>query len=302
MNTLSKKIKSEILKKKQIENLKQKIINIQEHKQLQNNIINNLPTIKKQILHNFKDIINYNLGDPNKNTVLLIEPRFKEEIKLILANTFNKLGKSWNYVFYCGKSFLETWREKLPNFIEIRPLENDNFENTKLYSDFCKQKELWESLYGNFVLTIQLDTWIMNLDPYNIEYFINLNKSFIGGNMEYTWGYFDKIDLKHDIRNFNGGLSLRKRLDMISVIENFPPLNTLDDRSDFLTEHEDVYFTYGCIKLNLLFGNNNESTHFSLHTIFKDKYFGIHQPNENIIKELKKTNPYLLYLNRFIKR
>lgn len=298
MNTISQKIKSDISKKIYI---KQKFINICQQQQ-QNNINNNLPYIKSQILHNFKNIDNYKCCDSNKNTILLIEPRYKKEIILILANTFNKLGTSWNYVFYCGKSFLNTWKEELSNFIEIRPLENDNFENTRLYSDFFKKKELWESLYGDFILTIQLDTWIMNLEPYNIDFFINLNKSFIGGNMEYTWGYFDKINLTHNIRNFNGGLSLRKKLDMISVITNFPPLNTLDDRSDFLTEHEDVYFTNGCIKLNFPVGDDNESSHFSLHTIYKDKYFGIHQPNECIIKQLKNTNPYLIYLNKFIKK
>ena len=235
-----------------------------------------LQNIKSQILHNFKDIINYKLGDPNKNTVLLIEPRFNDEIILILANTYNKLGKNWNYVFYCGKSFFKTWKEKLPNFIEIRPLEIDNFENGILYSDFCKKKELWESLYGDFVLTIQLDSWIMNLNPYNIDYFINLNKSFIGGNMNFTWDYFETLNLKQEIRNFNGGLSLRKRKDMISVIENFPPINILANRMDHLTfneedlNEEDCYFTYGCIKLNFPIGDDNESSHFSIHTIFKD--------------------------------
>jgi hypothetical protein len=289
-------IKNQIMQRK-IQQIKKNYLIIK-----QNNIKvkNNLPIIKKQILYNFKNIENYVRGDNNKNTVLLIEPRFKNEIIYILANAYNKLGNNWNYVFYCGKSFKSNWENILPNFIEIRPLENDNFDNTKLYSDFCKKKELWESLYGKYVLTIQLDTWIMNHEPYNISFFINLNKSFIGGNMGYTWGYFDKINLYHANRNFNGGLSLRNRLDMLKVIEMYPPLTTLDDRSSFLTEHEDVYFTFGCIDLKLPIGHDSESSFFSLHNFYHDKYFGIHQPNHEVRQKLSTTNPYLKYINTFL--
>jgi len=285
------------IKKIQIEQIKQKLL-IKQHNNIKVN--NNLPIIKKQILYNFKNIENYVHGDNNKNTVLLIEPRFKNEILYILANAYNKLGNNWNYVFYCGKSFKANWENILPNFIEIRSLENDNFDNTKLYSDFCKKKELWESLYGKYVLTIQLDTWIMNHDPCNISYFINLNKSYIGGNMGYTWGYFDKINLHHTNRNFNGGLSLRNRLDMLKVIKTYPPLTTLDDRSSFLAEHEDVYFTFGCIALKLPIGDDIKSSFFSLHTIYRNKCFGIHQPSHEVKQKLKTTNPYLKYINTFL--
>ena len=258
-----------------------------------------LLNIKKQILHNFKSKHEYVLEKNNsKNTVLLIEPRFrKNNTLLLLANTYNKLGDDWNYVFYCGKSFKNNWMKLLPNFIEIRALQNDNFENTRLYSDFCKKNELWNSLYGDFVLTIQLDTWIMNIQPYDISYFIELNKSFIGGNMSYKWAYFNKVGINHNHRNFNGGLSLRKRKDMISIIEKYPPLKTIDKRNTFLDEHEDVYFTNGCILLNLPIGDDDKSSHFALHTIYHDKYFGIHRPYEKVKNNINHTHPNLKYLN-----
>jgi len=258
--------------------------------------------IKKQILNNFFTFNNNTSFDDKKNTILLIEPRFKKkEIIFLLANTFNKIGNNWNYVFYCGKSFKNIWRKILPSFIELRELENDNFVNTKLYSDFCKKKTLWESLYGDFILTIQLDTWIMNHSPYNISFFMEQNKSYIGGNMNYKWGYFNNINLHHEFRNFNGGMSLRKRLDMIKVIENYPPLETIDNQNDFLTEHEDVYFTTGCIKLNLPIGDDELSSHFSLHGIYHEKYFGIHQPSNEIKQKINITNPFLKYLNNELK-
>lgn len=260
-----------------------------------------LNIIKKNILTNFQHNPNYVRGDNNKNTVLLIEPRFIQHSLLVLANTYNKLGNNWNYVFYCGKSFKNTWRSLLPNFIELRELEHDNFVNTKLYSDFCKKKELWESLYGKYVLTIQLDTWIMNLEPYTIDFFISLNKSYIGGNMDYTWSYFNRKNIYHTFRNFNGGLSLRKKNDMIKIIVNFPPLETIDDNSNFLSEHEDVYFTTGCINLNLPIGDDEACSHFSLHTKYYDKYFGIHQPKQYVSPYLNNSHKFLKFLNVSLK-
>jgi len=280
--------KREFLKKK-----KQQILEKQ-------NIIadKNRNKIKSLILVNFSDTSYGNFNNKeNKNTVLLIEPRYFEQIPCLLANTFNNLGNNWNYVFYCGNSFKSTWEAILPKFIEIRSLNHDNFGNTRLYSDFLKNKEFWESLYGDFVLCIQVDTWIMNISPYDINYFINLNKSFLGGNMDYEWIYFNKNNTNHSFRNFNGGLSLRKRMDMIKILQAFPPLPTKDDYSDFLTEHEDVYFNFGCIKLNLPLADDEASSHFSLHTIYYDKYFGIHQPNQNIKDKLKITNKYLNLIN-----
>jgi hypothetical protein len=268
---------------------------------IKDRINKNLITIKKSILKNFRHNHNYVGGDNNKNTVLLIEPRFIQHTLLILANTYNILGDNWNYVFYCGKSFKNTWKSLLPNFIELRELEHDNFINTKLYSDFCKKKELWESLYGKYVLTIQLDTWIMNIDPYTIDFFISLNKSYIGGNMEYTWRYFDKINMHHTFQNFNGGLSLRNKNDMIKIIDNFPPLQTLDNNSIFLTEHEDVYFTTGCIKLKLPIGDDEASAHFSLHTKYYNQFFGIHQPSNHISHYLNNRYKYLKFLNVSLK-
>lgn len=268
------------------------------------NLLNsNLNIIKKLILNNFKHNNNYVGGDNNKNTVLLIEPRFIQHTLLLLANAYNKLGDNWNYVFYCGKSFKNTWKRVLPNFIELRELEHDNFQNINLYSDFCKSKELWESLYGDYVLTIQLDSWIMSIEPYTIDFFINLKQSYIGGNVHVIWSYFAKTNYfeKNKVyhKNFNGGLSLRNRNDMIIIINLFPPLKTTDDQSNcnFLSEPEDVYFLTGCMELGFPVGDSEECAHFSLQEIYYDKYFGIHQPNNCVSTNINKTHKYLKFLN-----
>jgi hypothetical protein len=52
-----------------------------------NYIQQNLNSIFQRILFTFKNIDGYTYGDKNKNTVLLFEPRFKPEARVILANT-----------------------------------------------------------------------------------------------------------------------------------------------------------------------------------------------------------------------
>lgn len=237
----------------------------------------------------------------NNNTVLIIEPRKITHLHNVLINALSFLKeKDWNYVFYCGKSFFSYWKETMPSYFIIRPLECDNL-TAEEYSDFLKSKELWESLYGTFVLTIQLDTWIFNDEPYTIDYYLNLNKSYIGGNMEYEWQELFNYDLYPQIKNFNGGLSLRKKEDMLKIIENFPPEKTLHHsimikanyKCDFSKYVEDAYFTIGCYKLKLNIGDDTESSHFSCHTIFYDKCFGIHKPNSYVQSMLNYKYPKL---------
>jgi hypothetical protein len=140
---------------------------------------------------------------------------------------------------------------------------------------------------------------IMSIEPYNINYFVNLNKSYIGGNMNFKWNELHREGIEFKNYNFNGGLSLRKREDMIKVIENFPPILFNDATiysSNVETDPEDVYFTIGCYKLGLSIGDDEESSHFAIHKIIKNGFFGFHQPENsikntiiNVYPELKNT-------------
>jgi hypothetical protein len=235
-----------------------------------------------------------------KNTALIVEPRDLDNIEELIHDYKKKLGDNWIIVFYCGKGLKNKWTQCLSNDIEIRELTVNNFTSNE-YSDFFKQKELWESLYGDFVLTFQTDAVILNKEPYTIDYFMNLNKSYIGGNMNHNWNELIREKLHIDYRNFNGGLSLRKRLDMIKIIETFGTEPRVDNSSNMKTDAEDVYFTIGCYKLNMLVGHDEICQRFALNTINKDSYFGIHQPSSNIVIPNDFTYNYekkLFYINK----
>ena len=236
-----------------------------------------------------------------KNTVLLIEPRKLDEVLIVLYNAYENLGDEWNYVFYCGKSLKSYWEGKLPKFIEIRPLELDNFIITE-YSDFCKSLDLWKSFDSEYVLTIQLDTWIINKEPYTIDYFIKMKKSYIGGNQDIIWNELLRENINPPIKNFNGGLSLRKREDMIKIIERYPPQKVLESSTCMENSHEDAYFVIGCYRLGYPLGDDDDIfSHFAVHLIYKDEFFGIHQPHENIREKVNKKNPFLGYINKHLR-
>jgi len=198
---------------------------------------------------------------------------------------------------------VDWWRDRLDASIELCPLLTDNFSSTEQYNDFMKSPRLWKDLTGEFVLTLQADCWILNQPPYTIDYFVKLNKSFVGGNMNYYWQELQREGIHLPIKNFNGGLSLRKRLDLIRITNAFPPKMTLkpEHSMDFTQDAEDVYFTIGCLKLGLPVGDDEPSSHFAIHCIFHDEAFGIHNPcrPETIATinlrypELKRLNPSL---------
>lgn len=235
------------------------------------------------------------------NTALIIEPRDMRRLPLIINHFLFTLGEKWKIVFYCGKGLRSKWISMVNREVEIRELSCDNFTAHE-YSDFLKKKVLWELLYGDFVLVFQTDAWIMNESPYTIDYFVNKNKSYIGGNMCYKWY---QLDFRSPFCNYNGGLSLRKRNDMLRIIEAFPPKKTAETIPDESQElqllskndeigilGEDVYFVKGCYLLNLPLGDSDEEcNHFALHTIFYTSAFGVHKPSWFVKQELIKTYP-----------
>ena len=245
---------------------------------------------------------NHNAYITIKNTILIVEPRLLEGFENTINDSIEKLGSKWVTVFYCGKGTSKIWSKLIKYSVEYRELDVNNFPQPKLYNDFLKRRDVWMSLYGQYVLTLQADCYIVNNGLYTIDYFISLDKSYIGGNMCYEWLELKNNNVKFPFSNFNGGLSLRKRLDMIKIIDTFKPMKTIEiSNNNFESYAEDVYFTLGCYKLNLPLGDNLESSRFALHTIFHDSFFGIHQPHNIIKNSINELYPDIKYKNEYLK-
>lgn len=238
----------------------------------------------------------------NKNTALIVDPRDDVRITRLIHDFQDKLGPEWVIVFYCGKSLKSKMAEHLNPEVEVRELAVDNFNSLDEYSDFMKRKDLWESLYGNFVLTFQFDTYIINQPPYTIQTFIDMNKSYIGGNMDHNWMELlrEKMFIHH--RNFNGGMSLRKRFDMIKIINAFGVEQTAVAQSRKMqTDAEDVYFTIGCYFLDLPIGDDEACSHFCVNRVLVDGYFGVHKPIPALVQQSPEiAKLYCSETNKFI--
>ena len=238
----------------------------------------------------------------NRNTALIVDPRDDVRITRLIHDFQHKLGPEWVIVFYCGKSLKSKMTEHLNPEVEVRELAVDNFNHLDEYSDFMKRKDLWESLYGNFVLTFQFDAYIINQPPYTLQHFIDMNKSYIGGNMDSNWMELsrEKIHINAPCQNFNGGLSLRKRFDMIKIINAFG-VETTSPSTKIQTDAEDVYFTIGCYFLDFPIGDDEACSHFCVNRILVDGYFGVHKPIPALLQhspEIAKL--YCSETNKFI--
>ena len=248
------------------------------------------------MFNDYNDILLF----PDKYTALIVDPRNNENLPYLINDFKKKLGNNWRIVFYCGKGLQNKMNQYIENNIEIRELNVNNFTINE-YSDFMKSKELWQTLYGDFVLTFQADTYILNKAPYTIEYFINMDKSYIGGNMDHRWSELNRENIYPNYRNFNGGLSLRKRQDMITIIDTLGTEKTEHNSQKIQTDPEDVYFTIGCYKLNYPIGDTSECQHFSLNRIRFDKFFGIHKPIPDVLQNFKEVlDIYSKETNTFI--
>jgi len=233
------------------------------------------------------------------NSAVLIEPRKHKNVTLVLEN-FKQVLKDWKFVFYCGKDMKIYWESILEEEVEIRELLVNNLDPRTEYNDLLKSKSFWEEQTGNYVLIFQSDTWLYHNSPYTIDMFTSKEYSYIGSNLSYPW--YELQVLNKDIihKNFNGGLSLRKRIDMLKIINYIPPKKTIMYNSSIINNDildtvsrmaEDVYFTLGCYLLKLKIGDDELCRNFSCHSLFVEKPFGYHQPVSYILNQVLEDCP-----------
>lgn len=232
---------------------------------------------------------NYITKIKQKQVALIVEPRKLEKLDKIITNIHNKLNNNsrykWYILFYCGKG-LKTYYLSLFHNIDITIIELDTNNFTFMeYNDFLKSLSLWNTINSEYTLVFQADCYIFNNPPYTIDYFIDKNYSYIGGNMSYQWKELEYHKTNLQYRNFNGGLSLRKTKDMINIIHSFKPQQSIEKLDKFETYGEDVYSTIGAYKLNLKIGNTKDDQHFACHSIITDKCFGIHNSDAYLDKK-----------------
>ena len=216
---------------------------------------------------------------------LFVEPRKLKQIYYNIENFFEVLPNSKLY-FYCGNGFLQYYKklEDKYKLLIVRELRDTTDLNALKYSQFFVKKSLWESLDGDYCLTIQTDGCLCKNSNFKIEDFLKYD--YIGPStyIKYRYLYFCKRYKQHFI---NGGFSFRKISTMIDIIDRY---KTPIDSSAAC----DYYFYEGCKHLNYKIANDDDrfGLNFGIQTSFNPsiKAFCIHK-----FAYFNKTNEILKY-------
>ena len=219
---------------------------------------------------------------------LFIAPRKLKQVKHNIDNFFNIMENAYLY-FYCGNG-LSTHYSSLvdiyPRLI-IRELDVSNLDGNT-YSDFMKSRSLWESISGDYVLTIQTDGCLCKKSPYTISDFTMYD--YVGGYAPQESGWKETRGLHEysSFQYFNGGFSLRKRQSMIDAIDTYPPQKSVPFKPDnsFETYWEDLYYTVCLLKMKKKVGLDEYATHFCSHTMYSLPTFCIHKTAAYVNKSI----------------
>lgn len=221
---------------------------------------------------------------------LFVEPRRLKQVVLNIVNFQRCLPKKKLY-FYCGKdnkkyheAEMYAYNERNDVKINISDIQIIELDTTNLnfetYSNLLKNKDIWETIEADYVLTIQTDGCLCEKSPFKIEDFFKYD--YVGG---YTpnnhWREIKKMKTKPP-GNFwccNGGFSLRNRKRCLQVIDHFKTSKTERYHNKCPVENyaEDLYFVVGMLHLGYNVGFDEFATQFCSHTHFKKGSFCIHK-------------------------
>lgn len=243
----------------------------------------------------------------NLYEAVIVEFRELTHIEFLIRNAIYKLGSSWSFTVICGKlnfSMISNICKDISKNIKIIKLNYDNMTQQE-YSNFLTKKNFWDLLKGEKILIYQEDSLIFKN---NINDFLEYD--FIGAP-------FSK--LSNDTPNCvgNGGLSLRTKMKMIEIIQQFSiyELNLESSTIKYmdlknLTEPpEDVYFSKNMQENNIGDVANWETAYkFSSESIFNPDSFGGHKfwiSTQKWKEHIKNIFGYKIYnsksdLNKFL--
>jgi len=196
------------------------------------------------------------ISNNNDKEVVLIESRQSIMIEYVIKNVMYFLHRNWNLTIIHGhsnRSYLNKLNKELGGKIRLVNLGFHTL-NSKQYSKFLTSTSFYDIIQKEIFLIIQLDVIIFkNIDPKFFKY------SYIGA----PWEKYN------DIPCGNGGFSLRNKNDMLKIINSIP----------YKGEHEDMYFSKGCVNLKLDICPKPIASDFSSETMFNPDSIGVHKPH-----------------------
>jgi hypothetical protein len=216
---------------------------------------------------------NIKLKTGHNKTAVLIEPREDHLIELVIKNFMYFLHKDWSLMIICGnknKDYISNLSKMIGDVIIVN-LEMDDLTKSQ-YNELCLSPNLYNLIPTENMLFFQLDTLLRK--PITDDY---LTYAYVGAPWRKDLCWFDETN-----GIGNGGLSLRRKSYMISIIENYnKEINQFD-------KNEDIIIGTMCKQMNLPMPTYDEASCFSVETVMNDDPVGIHNPhfNEDQMKHL----------------
>jgi len=210
-------------------------------------------------------------------TIVLIEPRIHKALDFVIRNALDNLDEHWDLLIFHGttnKKYLDKIVEGLTDVqqkrISFRDLWVDNLDHSA-YQALKTSIDFYKALPTEICLFMETDSMIIpKIKDYIYDF---LQYDYVGA----PWSWKSYNPLSSDAVG-NGGLSLRKRSAMISVLEENP----------YRGGPEDIFISKFVKNKPSL----EEARRFSMETILSYNSFGIHKPWNYIpIKSLKTIIP-----------
>jgi hypothetical protein len=204
-------------------------------------------------------------------TAVIVEARKHLHFKVVVQNIMNNL----QHLKPCLNIYHGTENEEYVKN-ELKQYQNINFINLNVsnldieaYNKIMLSKEFWERIPSSKVLIFQTDA--ITFKPLDLNF---LKYDYIGAPWKKHIRKKNKVDVG------NGGLSLRSRDMMISIIEKNIPRNS--------NIPEDIYLCQIIKKQKYKLANFDTALEFSTENIFNKNAFGCHKIwEETTIEQLK---------------
>lgn len=213
---------------------------------------NTLPTRYKNIKLEISNQSNF--------TAVIVEARKHSHFKVVVQNVILNL-QHLNVCLniYHGSENEQFIKEELKDLTNVKFI-NLGVENLDIeaYNKIILSKEFWEGINSEKILVFQTDS--ITFKPINKEF---LKYDYIGAPWKKHIRKKNKVDVG------NGGLSLRSKEMMLSVIEqNIPRKNNMP---------EDVYICQILKRQNYKLASYNTALEFATENIFNEQAFGCHK-------------------------
>ena len=197
---------------------------------------------------------------------MIVEPRKHPALSFVLHNVAMNLSKDWKILVFHGKDNKEFVYDIIKKMEDpsrfLTPIQLDVTNlSVEQYNAVLMSQAFYRCIPTETLLIFQTDTMI--LEPAQLEVFLSYD--YVGA--PWKTGHVG-----------NGGLSLRKKTKMITVITTVNQFNS----------NEDVYFSTQRI-IPLKKPAFEEAQRFSVETVFYPSPFGIHAPWKNLsFEEMEK--------------